>query len=507
VHRRLRHVPLLILAVAACGRSKTPSQAPAPAGALQPAGDGGANLPPVPVLDPFEVSISDVTRSAVAIFGDSIAAVPVDSTPIEGEEEVPTWDLDVRSYETHERVEHYIRLFTGTARERIVTRLERGSQYEPMIRAKFRAGGIPEDMYYLGLVESGYDPHAYSRAAAVGMWQFMTTTARGVGLRVDWWVDDRRDPVRSTDAAVRFLRTLREQFGSMYLAAAAYNGGPGRVSRGLTRFSDEIQDAEGDDRFFALAETDYLRAETRNYVPQLIAAALIAKEPRRYGLSLRTLPRFSYDSVLVPGSTPLTAVARAAGVPLDEVKSLNSRVLRGVTPPGAQFEVRLPPGAGASFDSVFAALPDSARIAFHKVTTKKGQSVASLAKAHGVSARHIAWYNPKMRKLKSGNLAAGQTVLVPSTATVAGALDVPDPSVEIYGSSRTRSGARVHVVKRGESLGLIAKRYGTTTSAIMRRNGMRKNVIYPGQRLVVGGSAPRKSSTRSASSKSASKAK
>ena len=168
-----------------------------------------------------------------------------------------------------------------------------------MIRAKMKAGGLPEDMYYLALVESGFDPHAYSRAAAVGMWQFMTSTARDMGLRVDRWVDERRDPVRSTGAAVRFIRGLREEFGSLYLAAAAYNGGPGRVSRGLARYADDLEGTPGDDAFFVLAEKDYLRNETREYVPQLIAAALIAKEPTRYGMTLHALPPFAYDSVTV----------------------------------------------------------------------------------------------------------------------------------------------------------------------------------------------------------------
>jgi membrane-bound lytic murein transglycosylase D len=188
------------------------------------------------------VSESEVTRRAVEVFGDSItisspprSAATAAATADPDAEEVPTWDIDVASYETHARVEKYVRMFTGPARDRIVHQLEQGSRYEPMIREKFHAGGLPEDMYYLALVESGYNPHAFSRAAAVGMWQFMASTARGLGLRVDWWVDERRDPVRSTWAAVRFIRYLRSQFGSLYLAAAAYNGGPGRVARGLSR--------------------------------------------------------------------------------------------------------------------------------------------------------------------------------------------------------------------------------------------------------------------------------
>src|SRR6185295_8809587 len=148
--------------------------------------------------------------------------IPLDSGLIAAEEAEPRWDIEVRSYETVERVRHYVSMFTrGEAKERFIDRLSHGTRYEPMIRAKLRAGDLPEDMYYLALVESGFNPHAYSRAAAVGMWQFMSSTGRGMGLRVDWWVDERRDPVRSTEAAVRFLRGLNEQFGSLYLAAAA----------------------------------------------------------------------------------------------------------------------------------------------------------------------------------------------------------------------------------------------------------------------------------------------
>ena len=305
----------------------------------------------------IDIPDSVLTRQAAAVFGDSAVAQLPDSSVPEG----PTWDIDVRSYETHRRVEFYINVFTGSSRETFVSQLEKGSRYEPMIREKLRRANIPEDMYYLALVESGFDQHAYSRAAAVGMWQFMTGTARGTGLRVDWWVDERRDPVRSTDAAVKFLGWLREQFGSLYLAAAAYNGGPGRVSRGLSRLGDDVDNGTRDDAFFALAEHDYLRGETKNYVPQLIAAALIAKEPAKYGMKIHTLPAFAYDSVSVPASTPLAAIAKASRSPLDSIRELNPQILRGVTPPSVRFVARVPVGHAEGFDSVFAALDADVR--------------------------------------------------------------------------------------------------------------------------------------------------
>ncbi len=439
-------------------------------------------------------AIADVT-AALGVPDSTVAAIaaPVAAAAPVAEAEEVDWDIDVESYLTHDRVEHYVKLFTGAAKSRIESRLERGKRYEPMIRETFRASGIPEDMYYLGLVESGYDPHAYSRAAAVGMWQFMSTTGRGVGLRIDHWVDERRDPVRATWGAARFLNSLQKQFGSYFLAAAADNGGPGRVSRGLARFQDELEEVEGDDRFFALAEQRYLHSETRNYVPQLIAAALVGKDPARYGLHISdSVPPFAYDSVMLPPFTSLGTVARAAGITIDEARDLNPHFLRGVTPPGKPSQIRIPVGTESTFVARFDSLPEAARDAFTKVTSKKGQTLASIAKAHDVNARILAWYNPSLSTSK--RLPAGKTVLIPAGHVIAAARDVPDPRIERYGSS---SGRRVvHVVKRGESLGLIAKRYRTTVNALMRANGLKRTVVYPGQSILVRGPARRSSPSR-----------
>ena len=489
---------VLVLGGAACGGRATPPRRPSPAQtpttvtARPAARDTAAALPGS--IPQVAVAIPDsvLTRQAVAVFGDS-AVTPPDSSVPGG----PTWDIDVRSYETHRRVEFYVNAFRGSARERFIARLEKGSRYEPMIREKLRAANIPEDMYYLALVESGFDQHAYSKAAAVGMWQFMTGTARGTGMRVDWWVDERRDPVRSTDAAVKFLGWLRDQFGSLYLAAAAYNGGPGRVSRGLSRLGDDLDDGTRDDAFFALADHDYLRGETKNYVPQLIAAALIAKEPAKYGMTIRTLPPFAYDSVYVPASTPLAAIAKASGSPIDSIRELNPQVLRGVTPPGSRFLARIPVGHAAGFDSAFAALDGNARTAFTRVEAKKAQTLASVAANSGMSTKQLKWYNPKVTTLKSGRLRAGQVVLVPTRAVVNAALDVPDPAIEIYG--RSSRGSRVHVVRRGETINGIAKKYGTSVTTLVRLNGLKKPVIHPGQQLVVRAAARRATVAKSSS--------
>jgi membrane-bound lytic murein transglycosylase D len=456
-------------------------------------GDSAATV--IPAGAPTAVSGSDVKRRVIEIFGDSLVLLPppaLDSADDDG----PTWDMDVESYATEDRVAHYVRMFSGPSRERIAARLDVGSRYEPMIRAKMKAGGLPEDMYYLALIESGFNNNAYSRAAAVGMWQFMTSTARDMGMRVDWWVDERRDPVKATGAAVRFIKGMKDQFGSLYLAAAAYNGGPGRVARGIARYADDLENSQGEDAFFVLADKDYLRNETREYVPQLIAAALIAKEPEKYGMTLHPQPPFTYDSVLVPPATPLAAIAKATSSSVADLRELNPQILRGMTPPRVSYMMRVPIGSADGFAARLDSLPKEDRVALKHVESKKGDTVDRLAERNHVSSRTLNAFNPNLRRLRpSGRLVPGQDILIPSRAVALAALDVPDPAIEKY-SSGIR-GVKTHIVKSGETVGGIALKYGTTTERIMKLNGMKKSMIFPGQSLIVAGSGPTtKSATR-----------
>jgi membrane-bound lytic murein transglycosylase D len=332
------------------------------------------------------------------------------------------------------------------------------------------------------------------------MWQFMASTGRDMGLRVDWWVDERRDPVKSTTAAVGFIRGLKEQLGSLYLAAAAYNGGPGRIARGLTRYADDLEGTTGDDRFFALADKNFLPRETREYVPQLIAAALIAKEPHRYGMEIRVLAPFAYDSVKLGPAVPLAAIAKASGGTVDQIVKLNPQILRGMTPPRDSVRVRIPLGAAVSFDSLFRALPQDDRVGVKRVVTRKGDYPETVAERYGIRTKQVLLFNPKAeRSKKTGRLAVGQVLLIPSAAVAAVASDAPDPSIERYSS-----GTRTHVVRRGESLGLIAKNYHTTVKSIMALNRMKRSIIFPGQSLVVAG-RPARSAARRGSARGSSK--
>lgn len=498
---------LLLLATGACGHAGTvaPVTAPAPAVA---ASKPVSAVPSSPVAAVDRATPDEVVRTVVAVFGDSAVLHPADSASAADD---PIWDINVRSYETHDRVEHYVGLFSNGAKERFLARLSRGTRYEPMIRAKLRASGMPEDLTYLALIESGYDPHAYSRAAAVGMWQFMSSTARDVGMRVDWWMDERRDPARSTDGAIRFLADLQKQFGSLYLAAAAYNGGPGRVARGLTRFASEMDGAEGEDRFFALAEQDYLRAETKNYVPQIIAAALVAKMPARYGLVIDSLPVYGYDSVLVTPGTSLARIAAASGATKAEMRDLNPAVLRGITPPDASIWARVPVGLADRTRLALDSIPEEDRRGYRVAAVSGSTSTPTgFADEHGVTLKQLRWFNPAIKTTRKGRLVAGQSLRIPSPLALDFAREIPDPGIERYGGSSptTLTSRGIHVVKRGESLGSIAKRYGITVTRLKSLNGIKGSRVIAGQPLRVRGgastAAKASSSTKTSSAKSSS---
>jgi membrane-bound lytic murein transglycosylase D len=260
----------------------------------------------------------------------------------------------------------------------------------------------------------------------------------------------------------------------------------------LSRYADELEGTTGDDMFFALAEKKYLRNETREYVPQLIAAALVAKEPDRYGIRLTPEEPFAYDSVKVGPRVPLAALAEASGANLAAIQELNSHILRGMTPPKDSMKVRIPVGSRARFDSAFALLPKESIDGAMLVTAAKSTTWASWAR-RGVSARAIALYNPKVKpSQKTGRIAPGTPILVPTPIVVASALSVPDPAIERYGGA----GTRTYVVRRGDNLSTIAKRHGTTPAAIMRLNRLKKPLIFPGQELLVSGRASTKAKRR-----------
>lgn len=261
-------------------------------------------------------------------------------------------------------------------------------RYGEWVRDVFASYGIPRDLSHLGMVESGYRPTVRSHAGAVGMWQFMPATGRGMGLRIDELVDERMDPVRSTHAAARHLRDLNRQFrGDWALAAAAYNAGTGRISRGLGRF--------GVTNFWDLAQRGDLAEETRHYVPRLYAVTIIAKDPTRFGLPARGPQRaFGFDSIRVDLATPLSVLASVGNIPLPDLVELNPHLLRQVAPP--RYWVWVPAGQGAALQPAYAASEFRQRGGYDSYRVREGDSLDRLAELSGLPAERIRQLNLPM---------------------------------------------------------------------------------------------------------------
>jgi len=294
-------------------------------------------------------------------------------------------------------VGHFLERFTGPRREVVSLWVGRSGRYLEMIRQVFRRHRLPDELAVTAMIESGFNPLAVSRAGAKGLWQFMAGTARRYGLRVDHWVDERLDPEKSTVAAASYFRDLYTQFGSWLLAQAAYNAGEVTVERAIR--------ATGSKDFWILAGTGFLKRETKEFVPQIQAATMIARDPYRFGFELLTELPASVERVSVPPSTDLRRLSAASGVSADVLRSLNPVLIRGMTPPGAAYDLKIPSGAR---ESVLAALtPAKASLVAQRAgartvraaghvgvhVVRPRDTLSSIAKRYGVSVNDVARWN------------------------------------------------------------------------------------------------------------------
>ncbi|PYP12365.1 MAG: hypothetical protein DMD59_00325 [Gemmatimonadetes bacterium] len=424
-------------------------------------------------------------RTNVAVRGEDVRQ---EAQSLFGNDATATFDIDVSNFAGNRRVLEYLEFFQLDSRDRFTIWLSRLGRYEGMIRERLRARGLPEDLVYLTLIESGLSNTAVSRARAVGMWQFMSSTGRGYGLVIDPWVDERRDPFKATDAAVNHLQDLVQRLGSVYLAAAAYNAGAGRIEREIRRLPGE-PDTVDDQTFFQIADRRNLRRETRDYVPKLIAAALIAKQPGRYGFTeIERLPPLVFDEVSVPDATGLDVLARLADTSVAAMLELNPQFVRGITPPGRGVVVRVPRGRGAQVAERYADLPVNERITFvdHYVTS--GQTLSGIAQRYMVTVTMLQAANPHLR---SHALRVGQRIIVPMSGRVVprGAWsNPPEPRMRRVSTRyRTASadGTR-HRVARGETASAIAKQHGIGLMALLEANDLTmRSVIRPGDVLLI----------------------
>ena len=307
----------------------------------------------------------------------------------------------------NDRVRYFVELFCGRLRSFFETALARSGKYIPMMASILQEAGLPEDLIYLSLIESGFSPQAYSRARAVGPWQFIRATGNRYGLRIDSWVDERRDPVKSTRAAAAYLKDLHQQFGEWFLAAAAYNAGEHRVEKAI--YNSQTHD------FWLLSQKTSLKQETRNYVPRFIAAALIASTPEKYGFgNLLYEPPMEYDEVRIFRPMSMETIARLAQATVGEIKELNPALLLNATPPSDNgFVLRLPAGSSKSFTEAYALVPGPTRTKTIIHTVTKGETLSAIARRYHQRVSQIVEANG----LKSSQIRVGQQLMIVLDAT------------------------------------------------------------------------------------------
>ena len=292
-----------------------------------------------------------VGPDGTAVSSTQLASAPIDETPIESAVQSKEWDLTVTD---HERVDFFIEFLMGKNYDKTKSWLERMGKYGPMIQNELRERGMPQDLLYLTMIESGLNPNAYSKAHAAGLWQFIEETGERYGLEVSSYVDERRDPVKSTDSALRYLSMMYDRFDSWYLSAAGYNTGENRVGRLMRETTGSEKGT--DEGYWEIWER--LPRETRDYVPLMLAMGHIAKDPAKYGFTnLEMQEPLRFEEVTVPKNTRLSTVADAAGVDLDVLADLNPQLVQKQTPPDRDWPVRVPVG---QTERVLAAL-DGAR--------------------------------------------------------------------------------------------------------------------------------------------------
>jgi membrane-bound lytic murein transglycosylase D len=414
--------------------------------------------------------------------------VPTAETQQAVAEDPTAHDIDIPM---NTKVLSYVQLFSGRLKDYLEQGLSRGAQYLPMIQSVFRAEGLPLDLAYVPLIESAFKPTALSRAKAMGMWQFMRLTALENGLKHDWYIDERAEPVKATRAAANYLKTLHRMFGGdWHLALAAYNGGPGRVQRAMKR--------SGRTDFWRLtATTQYLPRETREYVPLILAAIIVARNPAQYGLEPVPIPAPAYETVTLPAPVDLRRIAEWTSTSVDEIRRLNPELRRWTTPVRAKnYELKVPEGTA---EVILARIADStpselAPLRWH--TVKKGETLTTIARKLKVSRADLAEAN--YLRVTSA-VRAGQQLIIPREPQLLlnARTEAPAPPVEMKRADvvtaanvapraeQTDQTKLYYRVKRGDTLFGIARLFNTTVAALKSWNKLTTNAIHPGQRLTI----------------------
>jgi membrane-bound lytic murein transglycosylase D len=382
----------------------------------------------------------------------------------------------------NDEVKNWIGYFTGPGRKHFAVYLERKARMEPVIMPKLKEAGLPQDLIYLAMIESGFSTAANSHAGAVGPWQFIRSTGRLFGLKADWWLDERRDPIKSTGAAISYLGRLHAEFGDWALACAAYNSGEQKIRNAISRLHTRD--------FWTIARNRRaLRRETKDYVPKMMAAAIIGKNPEQFGFkSFPVDPSLTqYAEVKIPRAENLRTIAKIAKVDREEIAALNPELLRCCTPPqrGA-YTIRVPQQAAAQ---VIAAV-DSGEIGryagFQRHVIRRGDTLSRIAANSGVPTEAILSMNDirSVRALKPGTELViperGRSVASHHRGRVLASVDAQPAKF----TPPKNSSSVTHVVQRGDTLYGISKRYAVRIEEIRRWNSLRRSkILRPGSRI------------------------
>ena len=383
--------------------------------------------------------------------------------PEEASEAAEVFDVPI---ELNDKVRAYLALFTGERRDRIQEAFDRAGRYLPMMRAIFQEQGLPRDLVNLAYIESAFKVHAYSRARAVGIWQFIGGTGRKYGLRIDWWLDERRDPEKATRAAAEYLRDLYGIFDSWTLAIAAYNSGEGRVAGTIRRQKT----------------TDFWRLrlpqETKLYVPAFMAMTILAKDPARYGFVPPVEEVVPTEALPLSEPLDLRIVAQVGGIPLEDLRALNPELNHLVTPPHApEYSLRVPAGAAAEFAQNFSEIKKTRRVSWQRHLIRPGETLSQIARRYDTSVQVLSDLN---RLPNHHRLRAGRSLVVPLMH-----LALAEENGPAHRLPRSGSGPRTYMVKRGDSLWRIAQAFDVSTDDLRRWNDLDGSVIHPGRRLRV----------------------
>jgi len=372
--------------------------------------DTEQSLPGSPMVTPYEETIPEPAPLVLALQTAPLV-VPVEEyeTVPKAAEPSPSVTSPViapylENAVASQAVERNISLFSNKIRDRFALYLSRSGKYLEIMKEILRKKDVPEDIVFLSLIESGFNPHAYSIAHAAGPWQFIASTARRYGLEIDWWKDERRDPVKSTEAAADYLKDLYDMFGSWNLAMAAYNAGEGKILKAMRR-------SKADD-YWALLGTKLIRSETKEYVPRFIAASMIAANPQDFGFDeIEYGEPMSYEEVEISSPVDLSVAAECAGTTVDEIQRLNPELRRWCTPPDApQYTLRIPEGTKEKFLEKLASVPDEERFTIELYTVKKGDTFKKIGRKTGIPVQVILSLNATEKVMP---LRAGSTIYLP----------------------------------------------------------------------------------------------